>query len=94
MTEKQQEIYHDLVNQYGVNLQRQQVAEECVELAKEVLKFNRTLHPKYLDKCVTEIGDVLNAIDSFLYIHDLDIEDINKARFKKLAEYHSKNIVI
>ena len=88
----QVEIYSKFIqdfNNQGYDGERQQtlqVAEECSELALAVLKHNRYSNEKRKLHMLEEVGDVLNAIDSLMYILDIDIDEIHKARIKKLQE--------
>ena len=41
-------------------------------------------------KVIEEIGDTLNAIESYLYMYGVDIEDVNSARLAKLENYYNK----
>lgn len=91
ITKTQEEIYEYFIFKFGAKMQRQQVAEECSELSLAILKQNRNKTGKEMDmKVIEEIGDVLNAIESYLYMYGVDIEDVNSARLAKLENYYNK----
>jgi len=88
--ENQKEIYDLFIKKLSVEKQQLKVAEECNELGKEIIKYYLNPSKNRMDKILDETGDVLNAIDSFCYIHNISIDDIHKARIKKLQNTFNK----
>lgn len=75
---------------YDMNGEEQllKCVEEMSELQKEVIKYFMKPNDNTLENINTEIGDVLNSLDSLIFGLGLDLSGINSDRFLKLKKYY------
>lgn len=91
------DIYNAFVERYGINQQILQSVEETTELNKEILKYVRFKNDgkdttEVKNNLIEELGDVYNALGSLIYILNIDINDLDRSRLKKLEKYYINNV--
>jgi len=77
MTSNKLSIYERAVIKWGSSFQLKMVAEECAELIKAVLKFDRKTNGSNIGNVVEEIVDVeimISQLKVILSRYDLDLE--------------------
>lgn len=91
MTQKQKDIYSDFYQDLGDN-QLLKVVEETSELNKEILQlFTKNKgHDTCPDELIEELGDAFNALESLIYVLNIDEQNLHRDRLKKLKMYHDK----
>jgi len=68
--------------------QHNQVIEECSEVIKEITKKNRG---KFSEPSLKEeLGDLMNAIESLIYLYNWDEEKFHNDRIEKILKYENK----
>ncbi len=68
--------------------QHNQVIEECSEVIKEITKKNRGKFNK--EHLKEELGDLMNAIESLIFLYGWDEEKFHKDRLEKIIKYEKK----
>lgn len=82
-------IYERAIEKWGSSFQLKMVAEECAELIKSVLKFDRKTNGSNIDDIVEEIVDVeimIGQLKIILSKYDTNLEWLLKENKKSKLE--------